>query len=325
MRQWFPRTVWLWVAIASLGILACDASTVTNLVVGMTGAKPTVTIQSPSAGSVFREGDDVSVTSIAKDQQGVARVELAVDGSIVSSDAPPVPQAQTTFTLVQRWKATEGTHTLSVRAFNGAGQASDPALVSIMVSAVSGQVTPLPTAPPSPTATAVLATPIPAYATATSNPASSTAASTATRTPTRKSTAAPSATAIPSATPIKAQPGVWALSIRVDPKQPYRGVAPTFFVTFFNNTGAPAYYSMYVKVFEPDKTNAKGETSKADVVIPPGTSELAAPADWKIVGPGLCESFNARVFSYTKGTKEFAEISKPDGSGSPIVSFQVCP
>lgn len=320
MLHRYTRTIWLWAAVVSLAVIACDASTVTNLVIGMTGSKPTVTIQSPSAASVFREGDEVTVTSVSRDQQGIIRVELSVDGSVVSTDAPPVPKGQTSFTLVQRWKATAGSHTLSVRAFNSLAQASDPALVTILVSSASGSVTPLPTAIA--TATAVIATPA-AGRTLTATPALTatfavkTASVAPSRHPTTPATLAPTA--------IKTTPGVWALGIRVDPKQPYRGVAPTFYATFYNNTGSVAYYTWYVKIFEPDKTNSKGETSKIDVVIPPGTSEHAAPVDWKITGPGPCEPYIAHAFSYNRETKETTEFNAPGGGPGPTVAFQVCP
>ncbi len=109
----------------------------TGLLVGLvmltacTNAKPNVVILSPAHGSQFSEGEAVAVQSTATDTTGIARVELLVDGAVVRLDAAPTPQ--TTFTLIQTWQATSGTHTLMVRAYNTSGAVSEPAAVSITV------------------------------------------------------------------------------------------------------------------------------------------------------------------------------------------------
>ncbi len=100
---------------------------------------------------------------------------------------------------------------------------------------------------------------------------------------------------------------------------------PTFRVTFINNTGKPQSYRWYVKIYEPDKPNSKGETSKILEDIPPGTTERASPTDWKIAGPGPCEPFIARVFWYDRDNNQTTEFVKPDRSGGPAAAFQVCP
>ncbi|MCX7841249.1 MAG: Ig-like domain-containing protein, partial [Anaerolineae bacterium] len=120
-------------------------------------AKPSIVIVSPAHGSQFREGETIAVQSTATDARGVARVELLVDGAVVRLDAAPAPQ--TTFTLIQTWQATPGTHTLMVRAYNTSGAMSDPAAVSITVSARGASLaTPIPTLPPM---TPGIATPLP--------------------------------------------------------------------------------------------------------------------------------------------------------------------
>ncbi len=320
MRTRFLRTIWLWVLLGGMGLLACDASTL----VGMAGSKPSVTIQSPANGSVFREGDDVAVQATAKDDTGVVRVELSVDGAVSQTDTPPGGQAQTSFTLVQRWKAVAGAHTLGVRAYNSAGKPSDPSLVSVSV-APSGSASPTVLAAGAATATAMstltaTSTPTGGVATVTLTPAiTPTVGPTATRPPTLRP---PAATATAT---VKAPPGIYALSIRVNPPTPLRGSPPTFYVTFLNSTGKPAGFRWFIKVFEPDKTNSKGETSKKDDTIPPGTHELAANADWKIAGPGPCEQFIARAFWMNVETKQTFEFSKPGASVGPTLGFQVCP
>lgn len=317
MRGRVPQTISHLMLVASLFLLACDLGSVTNTLIGMAGSKPTVTIQSPTAGSVYREGDDVTVQSVSKDDSGIVRVELSVDGASTKIDTPPVPQGQVSFTVVQKWKATAGTHTLSVRAFNSLGTASDPALVTILVSPVSGRSTPLPGS--AETATLVVGQPTPiggASATPTVETGSGTPVS---ATATRRPTARPAATAT-----IKAAPGVYAPSIRLGVERPTRGQPITFLVTFFNNTAQVQRYRWFVKTYEPDKTNSKGETPKLDSDIPPGTTELLS-LEWRLVGPGPCESYNARVFMFDIETKQTSEFIKPDGSGGPAVGFQVCP
>ncbi len=301
---------------AMLGVLACDVSSLIGGISGGSSSKPTVVVQSPANGAQFREGEEIAVQSTARDPSGITRVELSVDGAAVRTDTPPVPQGQVSFTLIQKWKAIPGSHTLSVRAFNASGAASDPALVSLTVlssggaNATPGAVVVVPTTPlitdAGATATALYApTPVPSVPIATLTP----------RPPTR----------VPASPTPNAPPGVYAVSIRVDPPAPKRGQNVNFFVTFFNNTGKPASYRWYIKVYVPDQPNSKGETSKIATDIPVGTAELAGPADWALRGPGPCEDYVARVFWYDNDSKQTTEFVKPDLSGGPGTGFQVCP
>jgi len=244
----------------------------------------------------------------------VVRVELAVDGATVRADAPPITSGQTSFTLVQKWKATAGSHTLSVRAFNAAGGASDPAIVSITVGSA---VTELPTALPIlPTVALPLGSTSSSSALPTLPPSGVTPTATATLRPPTRPPASPT---------IAAPPGVWALSIAVDPGSAKRGTFVVFNVTFLNTLQGPQAYRWFVKVFEPDKRNSFGETSKSNSNIALGVSTLQAPVDWKVGGPGDCLSFIARVFWEDPGSKVVTEFIKPDQTGGPAANFQVCP
>lgn len=145
--------------VASLAATACS----------VLAGKPTVVIASPPSGSQFREGEEIAVQSTSTDSAGIVRVELIVDGTSVRSDPSPGSQAQASFTLIQTWKATQGTHTISVRAYNAAGAASDPASISVSVlqaTALAGTATPA-----APTATLP-----PAIPTITTSPRTPTAA-----------------------------------------------------------------------------------------------------------------------------------------------------
>lgn len=152
--------------------------------VGCTSAtsKPSVVILSPPSGSQFYEGEDVAVQSTATDAQGVVRVELVVDGNVVRVDPSPTAQGQPNLTLIQTWRATAGTHTIVVRAYNAAGAMSDPVGVSVNILARVAQV---------PTTTGV-----PAVVTATS---SAPVVPTAPVSP--KPSIAPTATALPPSAP----------------------------------------------------------------------------------------------------------------------------
>ncbi len=110
----------------------------------------------------------MAVQSTWNDPNGVARVELSVDGTIVHSDAPPQPQVS--FTVIQTWTATEGAHTLTVRAFNQANQPYNPATIAITVAPALATASPTETPALSPTAgatpnpaptVAAAATPVP--------------------------------------------------------------------------------------------------------------------------------------------------------------------
>jgi hypothetical protein len=133
-RRMFSSFTLLFVLV-SLSLLACDVGT-------LMGSKPTIVIGSPPSGSQFRDGEDVSVQSTSTDSSGIVRVELLVDGNVVRTD--PAPSPQVSYMLIQTWKATQGNHTLSVRAYNTSNTMSDPAAIAIAVAgtAVAPSVVP---------------------------------------------------------------------------------------------------------------------------------------------------------------------------------------
>lgn len=310
----FFRAILPLMAVAMLGVLACDLSTLSIA----QSNKPKVTIQSPATGAQFREGDDVTVQSISTDSAGVVRVELLVDGAVVRADVPPIAAGQTSFTLAQKWQATAGTHTLSVRAFNASGGASELALVAITVTPASTEA---PTVPiilptvPAPLGTIPTATLLPTVPPSGATPTGAATATATTRTPTRP----------PASPTIVAPPGFWATTITLEPPAPKRGTFVTFNVTFLNATGTTQTYRWFIKIFEPDKRNSFGETSKLTTTFQPGTTTLAAPADWKIGAVGDCMPYIARVFWEDPGDKTVREFVKPDQSGGPAAGFQECP
>ncbi len=115
---------------------------------------PVTVLEAPPSNSEYHVGDVVAVQSTSIDPSGVARVELTVDGALVQTDTPPQPQSS--FTVIQRWTATAGQHTLTIRAFGTANQVSNSASVMVSVLPVTS---PTASVAPSPTATS---TPVPA-------------------------------------------------------------------------------------------------------------------------------------------------------------------
>lgn len=303
-------------ALIVLTTLACDLP-----IIGELGgsSKPQVVIQSPASNMEFREGDEVAVQSLATDAKGITRVELLVDGANIETSAPPIAQGQSSFTVLQRWKATAGSHTLSVRAYNATGAASEVAVVTINVTA-SAQPSPV-VAPTALVQVPPANTPLPGIV-PTAPPSETVAplgvAPTATRT--RTPVPAVRATSTPSA-----PPGVYALSIRVEPSSPKIGQKVGFFVTFLNTTGTPQSYSWRIAIFEPDKRSSFSDTAIKREDIPVGTTELASIANWTISSPTPCRTFIGRVFWIDVDNNRI-EFLKPDKSGSPSVTFPFeCP
>ncbi len=127
----------LLIAMLLLPGLCVSACFPTSVPLG--SGKPQIVLLAPAHGSEFRVGENVAVQSASTDASGIARVELLIDGALVQTDSPPNPQ--TSFSLVQNWRAYSGSHTLAVRAYNTRGVGSDMAAVTIAVAAVA---TPLP-------------------------------------------------------------------------------------------------------------------------------------------------------------------------------------
>ena len=141
-----------WLLAVSIIASACSAAP---------GAKPVVVIDSPPSNSQFRGGEAVTVQSTSTDSAGIARVELLVDGTVVRTDTPPSPQPS--FTVLQTWSATPGSHTITVRAFNTANTVSDPAAILVAIAVSTPAAAPTAAAPtaaatatPNPTATTVV-------------------------------------------------------------------------------------------------------------------------------------------------------------------------
>jgi hypothetical protein len=83
-------------------------------------ARPVVLISSPGYGEQVEVGQPVIIQATARDETGVVRVELWVDGQLLESQRSPLEGGLNPFPLLTNWEPlSPGTHTLIVRAFNG--------------------------------------------------------------------------------------------------------------------------------------------------------------------------------------------------------------
>jgi hypothetical protein len=119
--------------LSAVCLTACDTTA---------SGKPTVVVDWPPSGSQYKQGDDIPVQSISSDSTGIGRVELAIDGPVVSTYT--VTMAATTVPVEQGWTAAPGNHTVVVRAYNTAGMASDPVGITVVVNSGTAAVTPAP-------------------------------------------------------------------------------------------------------------------------------------------------------------------------------------
>lgn len=131
----------------------------TSCLLGRGPVKPAITITSPHNGDQVIVGQAVNIESLALDDEGIARVELWVDGVRERSDEFAPAASSASLELAQQWMPTSaGRYKISVRAFNLEGVGSDAAIVLIEAvaaqSAAAVPPTPTPTVPPvSPTDT----------------------------------------------------------------------------------------------------------------------------------------------------------------------------
>ncbi len=172
---------------------------------GSSDAPPSVAISKPAAGQQLAVGQQTSIESVSIDPQGVARVELLINGQVVWVDANAQPQADTPFIVAQPWTpAVPGRYVVQVRAYNTGNTAGESPALTVEVATVEGAS---------------------AGATATPAPDGAISVSGATATPTPLPTATPTPTALnaPSATPLPSP----SPTITLTPTPPPQTFEPT--------------------------------------------------------------------------------------------------
>jgi hypothetical protein len=169
--------------------------------------KPTVQVLAPPNGSQVAVGQTVEVQFRAEDGKAVAWVKMDVDGATVATMESPVAGGQTPLEGILRWIPSKaGTFSLVLTAQSVAGQASDPAAVTVEVVDASASLpdpTAMPTIKAQPTKPAPTAKP--GEPTSTSKP---TAVATKPASPTKAPTAVPTKqpTAVPTKQPTAVPP-----------------------------------------------------------------------------------------------------------------------
>jgi LysM repeat protein len=100
---------------------------------GVTG--PDIAFQEPATGAQVDLGESVMVFATARDEKGVTRTELWVDGQFVVQQDSPDPNGVTPLSLVHYWvAATPGTHSLIVQAYNSQGAMGTSPVIYVDVS-----------------------------------------------------------------------------------------------------------------------------------------------------------------------------------------------
>ena len=85
-------------------------------------SNPLVLINSPLNRDQIESGQRVIVQAVARDDSGVTRVELWVNGQLYDTESSSLPGGISPFPLIATWQPqTAGSYTLIVRAFNNAG------------------------------------------------------------------------------------------------------------------------------------------------------------------------------------------------------------
>lgn len=99
---------------------------------------PAMIISAPTSGQQVQVGQTLLIVAAATDEEGVSRVEVGVDGVLLGTMENPSPAANVPFAVEQNWTAAKpGSHSVMAVAYNVAGVASAPSVVSIEVVAAA--------------------------------------------------------------------------------------------------------------------------------------------------------------------------------------------
>jgi len=145
-----PTRSWLAPSAALLAafVAACAAgspSPATSAGPVAVAGPPQVVIQSPPSNAQVVVGQAVEVVTTGVDSVGVARIDLSVNGSTVSSAESP-PGGLASFSAVYQWvPAVEGEVALAAVAYRTDGAPSEPMTIAVMVLPAGASVAPYPT------------------------------------------------------------------------------------------------------------------------------------------------------------------------------------
>ena len=132
--------------LCAILLAACSFPTIAG------GSGPYAWIDAPLDGSILPVDAPVQIVSHASAAGGIAKVELSIDSSVLSTD--DVPEAGQAYVLMQQsWTPTQpGTYQVRVRSETSGGQWSGYAVVNVTVEG-SPSPTPVPSDTPTPVIT----------------------------------------------------------------------------------------------------------------------------------------------------------------------------
>lgn len=130
--MWLLKRVWGIVALLSL-LSACNLGTPSVTPIP-TPDLPQVDILDPPNMRQVVEGVDFTIDIVARDTQGVARIELYVDGELVNTATPFANMTEPILRVEMNWLARGvGLHVLEAVAYRADNTPSDPTLITIDV------------------------------------------------------------------------------------------------------------------------------------------------------------------------------------------------
>ncbi len=96
--------------------------------------KPAVALSNPTKGQKLAVGVETKVQSVSVDAQGIARVELVINGEVIWVDANAKPEPDVPFIVAQPWfPDTPGTYIVRARAYNNANISGESEPVEVEV------------------------------------------------------------------------------------------------------------------------------------------------------------------------------------------------
>lgn len=99
----------------------------------LAGPGPSVRIVQPAGDLAIRSGETIVILVQAHSEDGLARIDLLMDGEVIRSHSPKDP-AQTTFITPFNWFSSRvGEQHFEVIAYDGSGNASEPASLTVAV------------------------------------------------------------------------------------------------------------------------------------------------------------------------------------------------
>jgi hypothetical protein len=194
--------------VLAAGILIGAVMTGCGLV---SAGKPVAAIVSPPSGTQVDTNSEVQVQVNASDSDAIVRIDLMVNGAVVSSQATPTGAGQPTFNAILRWTpSTAGQQVVQVLAYNRKGDVSAPVAVNILVRDAVAATTSTPAA----------------VAAATSTPAATAVAATAVASATPTASVPVSALPTSTSAPATALPPITIVVLPPPPQQPTQPAAP---------------------------------------------------------------------------------------------------